>query len=314
MPPRLILNADDFGLTPGINRAIAELHHAGALTSATLMATGPAFDDAVAIALAHPTLGVGCHIVLTDGIPVSHPETSPRCSAPTAKPSAPRSSTSSRPLLRGNIREDDIEREALAQIQKLQRAGIDVTHLDTHKHTHLFPAVARPLLHLAERTSIGAIRNPFEPPWTAASATAALPPPAAPLSSTAFAPLPAHPANPHASVLTTDGTLGISATGNLDAATLRATPRLPCPPTASSNSAAIPATTTPTSTPSHTRLRATRDIERHALLDSYPRIISQPNAPELIHYGNLGVSGLRELGHSPQHRLRKSPLADTATW
>ncbi len=51
MAARLILNADDFGLTRGINRAIAELHAAGALTSATLMANGPAFDDAVAIAL-----------------------------------------------------------------------------------------------------------------------------------------------------------------------------------------------------------------------------------------------------------------------
>src|ERR1700738_865295 len=60
MPARLILNADDFGLTPGINRAIAELHHAGALTSATLMATGPAFDDALRIAHGLPPLGVGC--------------------------------------------------------------------------------------------------------------------------------------------------------------------------------------------------------------------------------------------------------------
>ena len=63
MPARLILNADDFGLTPGVNRAIGELHAAGVLTSTTLMACGPAFDDAVAVAHAHPTLGVGCHIV-----------------------------------------------------------------------------------------------------------------------------------------------------------------------------------------------------------------------------------------------------------
>src|SRR5215472_7118763 len=77
MPPRLILNADDFGLTRGINRAIAQLHQAGALTSATLMATGPAFDDAVAVARANPTLGVGCHITLVDAIPAASPETIP---------------------------------------------------------------------------------------------------------------------------------------------------------------------------------------------------------------------------------------------
>src|SRR5271154_4644382 len=85
MPPRLIINADDFGLTPGINRAIAELHQAGALTSTTLMATGPAFDDAVVMARANPTLGVGCHIVLTDGVPVSPPQTVPTLLGPDGK-------------------------------------------------------------------------------------------------------------------------------------------------------------------------------------------------------------------------------------
>src|SRR5215472_12195237 len=57
MQARLIINADDFGLTRGVNRAIAELHDAGAVTSATLMATGPAFDDAVTLARAQPSLG-----------------------------------------------------------------------------------------------------------------------------------------------------------------------------------------------------------------------------------------------------------------
>ncbi len=141
MAPRLIINADDFGLTPGVNRAIAELHQAGVLTSATLMATGPAFDDAVAVAHANPTLGVGCHIVLTDGIPVSPPRVSPRSSAPTAKASVLPSLDFVQACCAATIREEDIEREALAQIQKLTRRH-PVTHLDTHKHTHLFPAVA----------------------------------------------------------------------------------------------------------------------------------------------------------------------------
>src|SRR5580658_4026345 len=77
MATRLIINADDFGLTRGINRAIAELHSAGALTSATLMANAPAFDDAITIAHSLPTLGVGCHIVLTDCTPLSHPQQVP---------------------------------------------------------------------------------------------------------------------------------------------------------------------------------------------------------------------------------------------
>src|ERR1700712_5771822 len=77
MPSRLIINADDFGLTPGINRAVEELHQAGVLSSATLMATGLAFEDAVAIARRNPSLGVGCHLVFVDGLPISHPETVP---------------------------------------------------------------------------------------------------------------------------------------------------------------------------------------------------------------------------------------------
>src|SRR5947208_962069 len=108
MPSRLILNADDFGLTPGINRAVAELHAAGALTSATLMANGPAFDDAVAIAHANPTLGVGCHIVLTDGTPVSPPETIPTLLSPDGKTFRPSLSDFFLAVLRGKVSEDDI--------------------------------------------------------------------------------------------------------------------------------------------------------------------------------------------------------------
>src|SRR6516164_6132620 len=166
MPPRLIINADDFGLTLGINRAIIELHRAGVLTSATLMAAGPAFDDAAALAHSNPSLGVGCHIVLTDGTPASPPETIPTLLGPDSKTFRPSLIDFLQALLRGRIREDDIEREAFAQIHKLQQAGIPITHVDTHKHTHLFPAVARPLLRVLERTSVSAIRNPFEPAFT----------------------------------------------------------------------------------------------------------------------------------------------------
>ena len=297
MPCRLIINADDFGLTSGVNRAIAELHQAGVLTSATLMATGAAFDDAVAIAHANPTLGVGCHITLVDGIPVAHPQSIPTLIGSDGKTLRPSLVDFVQALLRGEIREDDIEREAAAQVQKLQRAGIDVTHLDTHKHTHLFPGVARPLLHLAERTSIGAVRSPFEPAWTRSLGHGGL------LRRLQISLLhrmqPRFQAIPqlrHAHVLTTQGTLGISATGDLNAATLSETlAALPsdgvfelcCHP--GYNDKDLDAITT--------RLRDTRDTEREALLTVIPQRMSQPNAPELIHYGNLGRMGaLRELG------------------
>ena len=70
---RLIINADDFGLAPGVNRAIVELQQAGALSSTTLMATAPYFLAAVYLAFAQPALAVGCHVVLVDGSPLPAP-------------------------------------------------------------------------------------------------------------------------------------------------------------------------------------------------------------------------------------------------
>ncbi|WP_213806423.1 ChbG/HpnK family deacetylase [Granulicella sp. dw_53] len=297
MPPRLILNADDFGLTPGVNRAIAELHQAGVLTSATLMATGPAFDDAVAIAHANPTLGVGCHITLVDGTPVAHPQSIPTLIGSDGKTLRPSLIDFTQALLRGDIHEDDIEREALAQLQKLQRAGIDVTHLDTHKHTHLFSAVARPLLHLAQRASIGAIRNPFEPSFTRALGHGGL------LRRLQIYALNSQQARfmripqiVHNHVLTTDGTLGISATGHLNANTLAET-LAALPSEGLFEFCCHPGYNDPDLDAITTRLRGTRDVEREALLKVLPQRILQPGAPELIHYGDLGFMGaMRKLG------------------
>lgn len=287
MACRLIINADDFGLTPGVNRAIAELHQAHVLTSTTLMATGAAFDDAVAIARANPSLGVGCHVVLTDGEPLSPPESIPSLMGADGKSFRPSLLDFMQAVVRGRVREDDIEREALAQIQKLQRAGIAVTHLDTHKHTHLFPAVARPLLRVAEQCSIGAIRNPFEPAWSSRLAPNAFVRRLqfhilSILGKRSFESLPQLKSH---RVQTTNGTIGVSATGQLDAISLRkilhgmpeGTWELVCHP--GYNDAALNAITT--------RLRATREIERDALLQEIPQAIRTVSGLELIHYGQV---------------------------
>jgi predicted glycoside hydrolase/deacetylase ChbG (UPF0249 family) len=289
MAPRLIINADDFGLTPGINRAIAELHQARALTSATLMATGPALDDAVSISHANPTLGIGCHIVLTDGAPVSSPSDIPTLIDADGKNFRPSLPDFIQALLRGVIRESDIEREALAQVQKLQRAGIKLTHLDTHKHTHLFPAVTRPLLRVAEHCSVRAIRNPFEQSWSLAlghgNCIRRL---QVKILGSLHSKFNRHPEILHSRVLTTDGTIGISATGHLDAATLsqilhalpeEGTFELCCHP--GYNDKDLDSVTT--------RLRTHRDVERRALLTEIPAILTQPKAPQLINYGNLAA-------------------------
>jgi predicted glycoside hydrolase/deacetylase ChbG (UPF0249 family) len=293
MPALLILNADDFGLTPGINRAIGELHAAGALsgrtalTSATLMANGPAFSDAVAVARAHPTHGVGCHIVLTDGVPVSPPDTIPSLLGPDGKSFRPSLFDFVQALLRGRIRTEDIAREAVAQIQKLQRAGITVTHIDTHKHTHIFSAVAGPLLDVAEQTSIRAIRNPFEPPWSLAlnqgSRIRRL---GVKLIGRLRPRFEATFRLHHGRILTTDGTVAISATGQLDATTLAQVLRA-LPPTGIYELCCHPGYNDGDLDRVTTRLRAHRDIERQALLTEIPKFLAHPDAPTLVHYGSL---------------------------
>jgi hopanoid biosynthesis associated protein HpnK len=156
------VNADDFGFTQGVNRAIVEAHTKGIVTSATLMANGRAFQDAISHARAIPTLSIGCHVVLIDGQPVSNPNQIPSLTSRDGQFSNSLKSFAARALT-GRLDADEIESEAGAQIRKLQSAGIGVSHVDTHKHTHLFPAVLRPLLRAALACGVGAIRNPFGP-------------------------------------------------------------------------------------------------------------------------------------------------------
>jgi chitin disaccharide deacetylase len=163
---RLIINADDFGLTKGVNRAIVEAHERGIVTSTTLMANGSAFDDAVSLAQSRPRLGVGCHIVLVDGVPLVQETGTHSLLDPSSTTRTPRfregiSKFAGLALL-GRLAPDEIEAEAAAQIGKLQSSGIAVTHLDSHKHTHMFPQVFKPLLRAAQACGIIAIRNPFE--------------------------------------------------------------------------------------------------------------------------------------------------------
>jgi predicted glycoside hydrolase/deacetylase ChbG (UPF0249 family) len=160
----LLVNADDFGLTPGVNRSIAELANAHALSSATLMATGAAFDDAVALAKATPGLEVGCHILLVDGTPVLPPSQIPTL-CPDGRSFRPALTAFVRDLFTFRIRPEEITAEATAQIRRLQAAGLRLSHVDTHKHTHLFSGILRPLLGAAQACQIPAIRNPFEPAW-----------------------------------------------------------------------------------------------------------------------------------------------------
>jgi len=157
---RLIVNADDFGLTSGVNRAIVEGNRSGIVTSATLMANARASDAAIDLAKMQPSLKTGCHVVLIDGVPLAE-------NLPSLTNGSPHFRTSLKQFaiaaVRKQIDAEEIHREVEAQIRKIQSRGITLTHVDSHKHTHMFPHVLRPLLRAAKACGIRAVRNPFEP-------------------------------------------------------------------------------------------------------------------------------------------------------
>jgi hopanoid biosynthesis associated protein HpnK len=208
---RLIVNADDLGLTGGVNRAIERAHAEGVVTSATLMANVPAFAEAVQFAKGASTLGVGCHIVLVDGLPVSPPR---------SVRSLLEGQQFRRKLwkfavaaIRGKISSNEVEAEATAQIQMSQRAGIELTHVDCHKHAHMFPTVLEGVLRAAKRCGIHAIRNPFEPAFARHGGTFR-----SMETGTLHAMYAAQFVNRvrEFGFATTDGSVGVTATGTLD--------------------------------------------------------------------------------------------------
>jgi hopanoid biosynthesis associated protein HpnK len=157
----VILNADDFGLTRGINEGIIRAHREGILTSATLMATGPAFDDAVGRAKLNPELGIGCHLVLTGGIAVAPPDKIPSLARQDGRLPESLGALVVR-VSSGQVRTEDVETELRAQIEKIRRAGIEPSHVDTHKHTHVHPRVMGVLARVVRDCGITRIRNPVE--------------------------------------------------------------------------------------------------------------------------------------------------------
>jgi chitin disaccharide deacetylase len=158
---RLIINADDFGLTLGVNRAILEAHERGVVTSATMMANAPAVDDASAQA-SKARISIGCHVVLIDGAPLLAPDRVSSLLGGNAHFPDNWLRFASR-ALRRELNENQIAAEVEAQIRKIQQTGLQVTHLDSHKHVHLLPPVLRPMLKAAKACGVRAIRNPFAP-------------------------------------------------------------------------------------------------------------------------------------------------------
>jgi hopanoid biosynthesis associated protein HpnK len=155
-PRRLIVNADDLGLDAGINAGVLRAHSEGIVTSASLSVVGAAFDDAVARLQAAPRLSVGVHLTLVAEQPVSSPDALPTLAPGGRLPSY--FTGLFRRLWLGRIREEDVERELDAQVQKARDAGVRVSHLDSHQHVHLHPTLLPIVLRVARRHDVDAVR------------------------------------------------------------------------------------------------------------------------------------------------------------
>ena len=156
----LIVSADDLGLTDGVCRAIARGHADGVVTSTSLLAVGRAFSSAVRVLRDAPGLDAGAHLAMVGEDPPLLP---PR-EIPTLVNKRGRFPLSYRTVLaRGIARRidpDDVRREFTAQLRRIRAAGVQVSHLDTHQHVHLWPPVARVVTELAKRERIPAVRTP----------------------------------------------------------------------------------------------------------------------------------------------------------
>jgi len=281
---RLIINADDFGITPGVNRAIVELNRVRALSSTTLMATARNFAEAARESTQLRSLGTGCHVTFVDGNPLLDADSIKNLAKGPGGQFRVTLGQFVRDLVLGAIPESEIEAEAMGQIKCLQAAGVTVTHVDTHKHTHVFPGVYRPLLRAARSCGVGAVRNPFEPDWSLRVTRGA----------TGLRRMQVHmlrnmragflEAVSEAGMSTTDGAIGVLATGSLDDETLRAFLR--AMPDGDWELCCHPGYVDAALDGVKTRLRQSREIERKALLDVVPGAAGF----SLIHFGQLAMS------------------------
>lgn len=157
---RLVVTADDLGLTEGVNRAVIQAYSGGVVTATSLLAVGPAFDHAVHLLRSHPRLDVGAHLAIVGEDP-------PLLSATEVATLVDRRGRFPRSYRKvcaraaaGRLDPDDVRREMAAQLERIRDTGLTVTHVDTHQHTHLWPLVGRVVADLARDASVPWVRLP----------------------------------------------------------------------------------------------------------------------------------------------------------
>jgi len=158
---RLIVHADDFGLSNAVNEGILLAHQKGILTSTSLTACGIAFDEAVALARENPSLDIGAHLTLVEEKPLLDPARIPTLVGSDGK-FHPHANVFFQKFLTGRIRLSEVRAELEAQMLKIIDAGISISHLDGHQHLHILPGIIRLTAELGRRHGVSVIRLPRE--------------------------------------------------------------------------------------------------------------------------------------------------------
>jgi hopanoid biosynthesis associated protein HpnK len=159
---RLIVSADDFGMSSGVNAGIMAAHRDGILTDAGLMVNGAASAEAVDLARATPSLAVGLHLVLVQGRASSAPRDIPALVDATGMFRTHSVWAGLRYFFLPRVRAQ-LDTEIRAQLDRFLATGLSLSHVDGHLNIHMHPTVLAILLRLAPRYGIRAIRLPREP-------------------------------------------------------------------------------------------------------------------------------------------------------
>lgn len=156
---KVIFNADDFGRSRDINAAVIRAHREGVLTSASLMVTGEAAEEAVALAKSHPTLAVGLHVVLVNGRSTLPPDQIPHLVDSGGRFPDDAAQLGLRYFLSG-MAQKELTREMTAQFDRFAATGLSLSHVDSHTHIHVVPSVMARLIPLASQYGARGFRLP----------------------------------------------------------------------------------------------------------------------------------------------------------
>ena len=159
---QLIVNADDFGLHPLINAGIIKGHQEGFITSTSLMPSAPCWQEAVRLAKENPRLGIGVHLTLVGGVPSVLPKEKVSSLLDDDGLFLPDYVAFAKRYYGGAVKRSELEAELRAQLERALESGVNITHIDSHQHTHVLPGINSLVLKLSNEYNIIRVRIPKE--------------------------------------------------------------------------------------------------------------------------------------------------------